>query len=108
LLTILASSILLSAITPPWKKNFLSIVEMLKEFCTMLYGAKEIHIYTNHHNLTYVNLNSQCVIQWHLFLEEFGPTFHYVKGKNLCYCWCFLMSSPTWFFGGEESIYIHE
>jgi len=64
------------------EKELLSIVETLKEFRSMLYGSQQIHVYTDHKNNTFQKFQTQCVLCWRLFLEDFGVQFHYIKGET--------------------------
>ena len=63
--------------------ELLSIVETLKEDRNILLG-QQIKIYTDHKNLTFKNFNTERVMHWQLFLEEFGPNLVYIQGiKNV-------------------------
>ena len=65
------------------EKELLSVVEILKEFRSMLLGAK-IRVHTDHENLTHAvsSFTTQRVIRWCLLLEEFGPSFYHKSGET--------------------------
>jgi RNase H-like domain found in reverse transcriptase len=62
------------------EKEILSIVETL--ICTMLYGCPNIHVFTDHKNNTFERLQTQHVLRWHLFLDDYSIKFHYIKGNS--------------------------
>ena len=63
------------------EKELLFIVASLKEFRNILLG-QPIKVYTDHKNITYKNLNTECVMRWRLIIKEFGPEIKYIKGKK--------------------------
>ena len=63
------------------ERELLSIVETLKEFCTILFGQR-IAIFTDHENLVQKSLTSDRVMRWRLYIEEYSPELIYLKGED--------------------------
>jgi hypothetical protein len=54
------------------ERELLAIVETLEEFRNILFGQKII-VHTDHKNLTHQTFNTERVMRWKLFIEEYGP-----------------------------------
>ena len=63
------------------EQELLSIVETLKEFRNILLGQKLI-VHTDHKNIVYGNLSNGRIARWRLLLEEYGPTYVHIAGKD--------------------------
>jgi Integrase zinc binding domain len=48
----------------------------------MLYGCPHIHVYTDHKNNTFERLQTQRVLLWRLFLDDYSVKFHYINGNS--------------------------
>jgi hypothetical protein len=58
-------------------KELLCVVATLRECCSMLFGA-ELHIHTDHKNILNVGNSSERRLRWISYVDEYGPTLHYV------------------------------
>jgi hypothetical protein len=63
------------------EQELLSVVETLKEYKNILLGQKVI-IHTDHKNILYSKLPNERITRWRLMLEEYGPEFQHVSGKD--------------------------
>lgn len=68
---------------PTTEQELLAIVELLKEFRSMLLGQR-IRVYTDHKNLTYEGTKhgNDRVLRQRLVLEEFGPELVWLAGEK--------------------------
>jgi hypothetical protein len=54
---------------------------MLKEFRNILFGQQVVD-HTDHQNILYKKLSNDRIIRWRLLLEEYGPEYIHISGRD--------------------------
>ncbi len=84
-----------------------SIIVTLEEFQGMLLGA-DIHVFTDHKNLTFDTLKTQCMLCWRTKIEEFSPMLHYIEGpRNILainLSWLHCLVTPAQIMEGKKLV----
>ncbi|EGZ22529.1 hypothetical protein PHYSODRAFT_330301 [Phytophthora sojae] len=77
--------------------ELLCILLLLREYRAM-FLVQELHIYTDHLNLTYGTFNNIQMTRWRLEVKAFGPRRHYIKTTSSRTRWrgCLAKRDPTW------------
>ncbi|KAL7474008.1 hypothetical protein ACHAW6_000010 [Cyclotella cf. meneghiniana] len=70
----------------------LSIIAILKEFYDVLLGA-DLHVFTDHKNLTSDILKTPCVLHRCNKVEEFSPMLHCIQGPLIFWLITYLISN---------------
>jgi hypothetical protein len=63
------------------EQELLNIVETIKEFRDILLRQK-VTAHTHHLNILYGKLSNDRIERWRLLLEEYGPKYVHIAGKN--------------------------
>ena len=71
------------------EKELLAIILCLKEYEKILYGAKDIKVFTDHKNLTFNTLSVKWVLSWRTYIDQFGVKLSYIEGKKNVLADCF-------------------
>ena len=66
---------------PTINKELLCVIATLREFWSMLLGA-EIHIHTDHKNILNIGDSSERRLCWISYVDEYGPTLHFIEGPQ--------------------------
>ena len=71
---------------------------LLCDFWTRMLYSCNLTIFTkeDQENLTYANLNSQYVLCWLVFIEEYGWRLAYIKGQDNTLAEFFPVQLPLW------------
>ena len=87
------------------EKELLAIILCLKEYEKILYGAKQIKVFTDHKNLTFNTLSVKRVIRRRTYIDQFGVDLSYIEGKKnvLADCFSRLPWMDTSFKEGKRS-----
>ena len=88
------------------EKELLAIILCLKEYEKILYGAREIKVFTDHKNLTFNTLSVKRVLRWRTYIDQFRVDLSYIEGKRNVLADCFsrlLWMEPSFTEGGISS-----
>ena len=60
------------------EKELLAIILCLKEYEKILYGVREIKVFTDHKNLTFNTFSVKWVLWWRTYINQFGVDLSYI------------------------------
>jgi hypothetical protein len=89
------------------QQNYTTMEKEMLPIIGMLLGA-DLHVFTDHKNLTLNSLKMQCILCWHTKIEGFSPMLHYIAGpRNILVnnlSWLHCLVTPAQIMEGKKLV----